>query len=94
MQASDLPKPVPVKETVSPEAWAEWLQHPTTKIFRSLLLMRREELKEQLAEGIFTDASSAGNQLLYGRAIGGAKCLLDLLELEAVTVNQELDHGE
>lgn len=92
MQASDLPVPEVIPEVVKKEEWDGWLEHPVTKVFRTLLLMRREEIKEQLALGVFTDGEAVGNALLYGKAIGGAKALADLLELDPATVNQELNH--
>lgn len=80
-------------DDISKEAWDEWLLSPVTKKFRTLLLMRREELKEQCINGIFTDSSDVGNALLYGKAIGAAKAFADLLELDEVTANQELNDG-
>ena len=79
---------------VSKEAWAEWLDHPVTKSFRTLLLKRREDLKEQWAEGAFTHPEDAGNDLAQGRAIGGAQLLADLLQLDAETVTKELSDDE
>ena len=60
----------------SKEEWEEWLAHPGTQAFRTMLVMWRESLKEQWAAGQFQE--TAANQ----QGLAQVQLLEDLADLD------------
>ena len=70
------------------EVWQEWLSHPATRMLRQALRARRENLKEQLADGDFIDPVSS---MLNVGVVAQCKLLKDILELDYELLIQEID---
>ena len=66
----------------------EWLGHPATRLLRLALKARRENLKEQLAEGDFVEKTSA---LLNIAVVAQCKLLKDIIELDYGTFVTEIE---
>jgi hypothetical protein len=79
--------------SLTPEeaAWLQWLELPQTKILRKALEARRENLKEQLAEGEFVESQSL---MLYAATVAQCKLLKDIAELNYELFITEIEDGK
>ena len=82
------------QQQLSSEAWTNWLLDPTTQAFRRLVSRRIAALKDQWANGAFTDQGQFGTAIMNARAIGACTVMGDLLSLDVETVNGELSDEE
>jgi len=71
------------------QEFSEWLDHPVTKAYRSMLKKWKEELKEEWASGSFTDMSQFGTAILNAKAIGQCELLDRLHDTEVNDINGE-----
>jgi Sec-independent protein translocase protein TatA len=74
---------------MSESDFKEWLLHPVTVEFRKAMSNRREELKEDLAEGAFTTETVDGTAQQTAKAIGQIQMLKDLLETTYKNVTED-----
>lgn len=72
----------------------EWLLHPVTVEFRKAMVNRREELKEDLSEGVFTTETVDGTAQQTAKAIGQIQILKDLLETTYQGVTEDAANGK
>ena len=79
---------------LSKEEWAEWLQHPVTKLVHAVINRRREDLKEAWANGAYTAEGEFGTRFLGAGALGEVAALRGFLELDVDIVNGELRNDE
>ena len=70
------------------EEFSAWLENPVTQMMRAWALAQREELKEWMATGAYTTATTEGNALAQAKLIGKAEVLLDLIQIELEDINQ------
>jgi len=74
---------------LSKTEFAEWLEHPVTKLVRGVLRERIEEIKDDWLSGVFTAENEFGTKFLNGQANGAAKALQQVLELSEEDINGE-----
>lgn len=78
----------PVVELVSKEEWSEWLEIPTTKIFRALLRKRLIEKQEDWVSGRWPLADH------NAKAVGECQALKAMLELTSEQVNEGMSDDQ
>jgi hypothetical protein len=77
---------------VSKEEWAAWKLDPTTRKVFTLMMKRREDLKEEWANGNFTAETEHGTKYLDAAALGAVKAIGGFLDLDEVTLNGEMSN--
>ncbi len=82
-------------ETVpTKEEWDDLQQHTSFLAFKELLRQRREEFKEQWANGNFTVTDNFTTVISNTRAQAQAEVLAAILELDYATFLGEVDNGK
>ena len=79
---------------VTSEAWADWRQHPVTQAFLEVLDKWREGVKEQWAQGSFSDNSFSGNALQTTSALAEAQILERIKSMTVDELNEGLGDNE
>ncbi len=69
--------------------FAEWLEHPVTKMVRARLREDIEEIKDSWVSGNYTAETKFGTRILNGQAIGAAKAIQRILDLNEEDINGE-----
>ena len=76
------------------EEWRDWQDHPATKAFLECFRRRKEFLKEQWAEGQYTDQQHFATAILNARAIGKCEVCDQVVALDYEEMLGELTDGE
>lgn len=71
--------------------FADWLQHPVTKVVREVLQKKREELRQQWEGGSFTDYKLETTALVNVGNLGTCKGYAFVAELDYEQLTTELD---
>lgn len=88
MNSSEINKP-----PLSLEEWADWQQHPVTKVLHQVLRGRIREFENRWRSGEFTDQSQFGTAILNAKAIGNCEALERVLGLELEDMLGESEDG-
>ena len=75
-------------EVVAQEEVEEWLDHPVTKVFRSLLLRKRQELMELWVAGKFQSENPYVTQGSNAHALGQIDMLEYIHDVDAGDLNE------
>jgi len=75
------------QQLLTEQEFAAWLLEPVTKMFRDALNARRAEILESWAAGAFTAESEFGTKFLNGQALGAARTLKEVLDLDHEAIN-------
>jgi len=65
-----------IEINVSKEMWAEWKENPVTKMFFRDIALKREQIKEEMAQGRYSED--------YKAAVASCTILASLLNVEFV----------
>lgn len=78
-------------ETLSEEAWKEWLQHPVTRRLREVAAERKLELMEKWAAGDFT--ASFTNEMIAKNAGATGACSIwdEIQEMDFSLIEGDTD---
>ena len=72
------------------QEWLDWQDHPATKMVRSYLRLKQQELRRRWANGEFGDQTQFPTVVLNAGAIAANKTIGEVLGLEYEVVLQEL----